>query len=191
MNDPIPPGRPRNVDFQHHGDHIEIVRRWFTGTILFMTFFLVFWDGFLIVWYQLLPPQAPAFARYFPLLHVVIGIGFTYWVIAGWFNRTRILVGQGALSVRHGPIPWFGQHQLDTMTIRQLYAKEHTRWNDGSKTVTYEVHVITRDNRDIKILSGLETSEAALFIEHEVERYLRIEDAPVKGAINVDRGGSA
>jgi hypothetical protein len=32
---------------------VVLVRRWFTPAVLFMAFFCVFWDGFLIRWYAI------------------------------------------------------------------------------------------------------------------------------------------
>ena len=113
--------------------------------------------------------------------HSMFGIAYT--ALAGWLNRTRITVDQGRISVRHGPLPWLGNKDLDGSTMKQLYSKEKISRGRNSTSVTYEVHAITTNGRNEKLLSGLETSEQALYIEQEIERYLRIEDAPVRGQI--------
>ena len=33
------------------GTTLEIRRRWFTAAVLFLVFFCVFWNGFMIVWH--------------------------------------------------------------------------------------------------------------------------------------------
>jgi hypothetical protein len=67
--------------------------------------------------------------------------------------------------------------------VKQLYSKEKISRGRNSTTTTYEVHAVTHTGKNVKLLSGLESSEQALYIEQEIERYFRIEDAPVKGQI--------
>lgn len=50
-------------------------------------------------------------------------------------------------------------------------------------SATYEIHAITHSGRTIKPVSGLESSEQALFIEQEIEKHLNIKDTPVKGEL--------
>jgi hypothetical protein len=149
----------------------------------------VFWCGFLFMWYSMAFAFGSAFGRefafvtLFPLIHVAVGVGITYTALAGWINRTRITVDQGRISVRHGPLPWLGNKDLDGSNVKQLYSKEKVSRGRNSSTTTYEVHALTASGKNEKLLSGLETSEQALYIEQEIERYFRIEDAPVRGQI--------
>ena len=46
---------------------------------------------------------------------------------------------------------------------------------------------MTRGRRNIRIVSGLETQEQALYIEQTLESHLRIEDAAVPGEITKHR----
>ena len=107
--------------------------------------------------------------------------GVNGYVVAGWMNRTHILVSREKSAVRHGPIPWIGNKQLEVSNLKQLYAKENRSQSDGDTSKLYEVHAITHNDLNIKLVSGLKTSEQALYIEQEVEKYLGIEDTPVKG----------
>jgi hypothetical protein len=117
----------------------------------------------------------------FPLLHVAAGVGITYTALAGWLNRTRISVDQGKVSVRHGPLPWLGNKDIEGSMLKQLYSKEKISRGRNSSSTSYEVHAIMSNGRNVKLVSGLESSEQALYIEQEIERYFRIEDAPVRG----------
>ncbi len=40
-------------------------------------------------WYNNLPQEVPLIAVLFPLLHVGVGVCLTYYVLAGWLNRTH------------------------------------------------------------------------------------------------------
>lgn len=184
MTNEVDIGLPEKLEVVRHGSHVEIVRKWFGWQIVVMTGFAIFWDAFLINWYTQVVPRGDRMAMYFPLVHVAVGIGITYYVVAGWCNRTHIVVGNGNVSVRHRPIPWFGNTKVDASNLRQLYAKEHvTRSRRGGESSSYEVRAVTHDGRNMKLVSGLETSEQALYIEQEIERYLGIKDAPVVGQI--------
>lgn len=87
------------------------------------------------------------------------------------------------IEINHKPMPWFGSKRLAASDIVQLYAKEKISKNRNSTSVRYEVHVILKNNTNMKLLGGLENSAQALYIEQEIEKYLGIEDADVKGSI--------
>lgn len=179
-------GLPDQLELRNQGSGIEIIRRWFGWRVLLVTAFAVFWNGFLYSWYSFALSFDSPLASYmtlFPLIHVAAGVGLAYTALAGWLNRTRIAVDQGRISVRHGPLPWLGNKDLDGSTLKQVYSKEKISRGRNSTSTTYEVHAITASGKNEKLLSGLETSEQALYIEQEIERYFRIEDAPVRGQI--------
>jgi hypothetical protein len=112
---------------------------------------------------------------------VAVGVGITYYVLCGWLNRTRITVGRGKVSVRHGPLPWFGNLEMDSSALKQLYVKEVISNSRNGTTVRYDLNALTREGRSIKFAGGMETSDQALYIEQEIEKFLGIKDGPVKG----------
>jgi len=176
-------GLPDKLELHYRGSGFEIVRKWLGWQTVVLTCFAVFWDGFLFFWYSMALRSGMTAMTLFPLIHVAVGIGITYTALAGWLNRTRISVDQGKIIVRHGPLPWLGNKDLDGSDVKQLYSKEKISRGRNSTSTTYEVHAITHGGKNVKVLSGLETSEQALYIEQEIERYFRIEDAPVRGQI--------
>jgi hypothetical protein len=185
MNQKMAIGLPDNLQLNFTGSGLEIVRKWFTWSTIFMTAFVIVWDGFLIIWYSIAlgPGRGNLIMVLFPLIHVAAGVGLTYITLAGWVNTTRVSVDNGKLSVRHGPLPWIGNKDLDGSSLKQLYSKEQTSRGRNSTTVTYEVHAITGFDTNEKLVSGLESSEQALYIEQEIERHLGIEDVPVRGQL--------
>lgn len=176
-------GLPEKLELIQHGTHIELVQRWFGSKIVVITLFAVIWDAILINWYLVAGSNRDPMAFYFPLLHVAAGIGISYYALAGWFNRTHILISSAAIEARSGPLPWFGNKKIQSTDIKQLYAKENISESRRGTSVTYEVHVITNDGRNLKLLGGLDTSEQALYIEQQIEKYLGIENKPVRGEI--------
>jgi hypothetical protein len=179
---PQPPG----IMLEDLGDGLRLTRRWFTCAAVFLTFFCIAWDGFLVFWYSMaLRPDAPWIMAVFPSLHLAVGVGLTYLTLALYLNRTRLEVANGRLSVSSGPLPWPGNRDLDLSEIEQLYCRESaSRSNDnGSVSYSYSVSAVLKGGREVKLLSSLPNREQALFIEQIVEQYLGIEDRAVGGEL--------
>jgi hypothetical protein len=171
-------GLPPKMALSHRGSYIEIVRKWFGLRTIATTISAMLMPAIFFVF--MYPKGLAAIPHLFLLF---LGAGFcvtAYTALAGWVNHTHITVGQGKLQIRHAPLPWPGNRIEDSSNLKQLFAKE-VRGQKNS--VTYELHAITRDERTIKLVGGLESSEQAHYIERQVEKYLGIEDAPVKGEI--------
>ena len=186
-------GIPANIKIRRNFQRLQIIRRWFHIKYIFLTLFVVFWDAFLINWY------AMAFSSFsssnhidiafllFPLLHVAVGIGLSYYVLVGYLNKTTINIDFNAISIKHGPLPVWDNKTVPSRQLKQLYSKKY-RPLTNRRGYSYAVHAITSDAttgswRNIKLLSGLDTSEQALFIEQEIEKFLKITDLPVKGEL--------
>ena len=183
MSDSMDIGLPDKMDINHYDDYMHITRKWFGWSIIFMTVFAVVWNAFLFGFFINVPSEAGLAAKLFPLIHVTVGIGISYYAVAGWLNKTNIYVSQHALEIQHKPLPWFGNKRLLVKDIKQLYSKEKISHSKNGTSVSYEVRVATNSGKDTKLLSGLETSEQALFIEQEIEKYLGIKNQPVRGEI--------
>ena len=184
---PIDIGLPEKIQFFDHRSYIEIVQTWFGWEILILAAFAIFWDGFLFFWYNNLPQEVPLIAVLFPLLHVGVGVCLTYYVLAGWFNRTHIFANNQQIGVRHRPLPWFGNKDIEASDLTQLYAKEkistsYSMYGSATST-TYEVRAVTKSGRNIKLVGDLATQEQAIFIEQQIKKYLSIEDVSVPGEI--------
>ena len=183
-------GIPEKIQVKKEYGHLLIVRKWFGFKFIFLTLFVVFWDAFLINWYSMAFSSTlegmfdlPLMFILFPLLHVVVGVGLTYYVLTGYLNKTFIDVDFNSVTVKHKPLPLWGNKTVPSNSIVQLYCKQDMFLGSRSSYRTFAVHAITRERKNIKLIAGLDTSEQALFIEQEIERFLNIEDKPVKGEI--------
>lgn len=177
-------GLPDKMQAYQDGMDLVIVRRWFGATTVILTAFAAVWDGFMVFWYSHTPNNAPSLFFWFPLLHVGAGIYLTYRALAGWLNRTHLRVGQGRLSVRTAPLPFFNNRSIGATTVKQLYSKSQTHsGGEGGSWTSYSLHVVTNDGRNIKLVSDLESSEQAIFLEQEIEKRLGIVNVHVPGQI--------
>src|SRR6185503_9809473 len=83
---------PERYTVSRHGDELSISWRWFKpGQHLFLLFFVIAWDAFLVNWYfGAGPGSGDIFFYVFPIAHVAAGIGLTYAVLTGFLNRTYV-----------------------------------------------------------------------------------------------------
>ncbi|MCP4131604.1 MAG: hypothetical protein GY754_11550 [bacterium] len=179
---PIP--LPEKIQLTRQGGSLEISYKWFSFVYLFLLFFCIGWNTFMVVWHAISLSSGAWFMSLFGIAHTAVGIGLAYYTLAGFFNRTIITAGMGHLEVRHGPIPWKGNRKLNTMEIEQLYCKEKISNGKNGTSYSYELHVILTGNKPkLKLLKRLQEAEQALFIEQELEKFLGIKDKPVRGEI--------
>lgn len=184
---------PRPPGIAVEEDERRLVRRWFSWGILFLVFFCVFWDGFLVVWYTAVlvgirsgGPMVLVMAL-FPILHVAVGAALTYYTLAALVNRTVVQVTGDRLRVRHGPVPWPGNKDLDATEITQLYCTEATAWSQGRSGTTscpYNLNAVLADGRSVPVLTYISDKPTALFYEQQLQDWLRIKPEHVPGAVD-------
>jgi len=186
--------RPAAIQVDDQAHRLRLTRRWFSPVILFLTVFCIFWDGFLVFWYSMAffgareVGPAGLIMVLFPLIHVAVGVGMTYFVICGYVNRTVVEVTEAECSIRHEPMPWWGNRSLRRDQVRQLYCMSHYhRSKNGGGSTTYSVNAILADGQKVKLLESLTEMEAALYYEQQIEQRLGIKDERVAG--EVSRGG--
>jgi uncharacterized membrane protein YhiD involved in acid resistance len=158
-----------------------IRRKWFSFMAVFLAFFALFWNGFMIVWMTMAISSGVWIMAAFGCIHAAVGICMAYFAVASFVNKTDISVDPNYLKVRHYPLPWKGATEIRVHSIKQLYCKEKISRSKNGVNVTYQVNVITEDNREQKLLSGLQDSSQAHYIEKEIEAVLGIQNQAVSG----------
>jgi len=110
---------PEHLVMMREAGGLTLVYAWFRPMYVFLLFFCIFWDGFLVFWYRtaLAHPSPGSIALWFPLIHVGVGVGITYSTIAGFLNRTRVSVDAGEVTIRHGPVPWIGNRKIPAAAL--------------------------------------------------------------------------
>lgn len=184
---PMPPG----LFVDEWGQDLVITRRWFSGVVVFLAFFCIAWDSFLVGWYMIAfgeegPPGPMRFIMVcFPIVHVAVGVALTYSTIAGFVNRTIVRISQGTLTVEHGPLPWTGNVSVAAADVDQVYCTEKAgrRGERSSAASTYIVNAVLKDGRSVKLVSVSLERKQALYIEQKLEEKLGIADQPVSGEI--------
>lgn len=177
---------PAKMQLIHRESEIEIVRKWFGWDTVLGTALVVVWGCGIFGYSGFGPIRVSKDNLYIYLLFVAGGVWLIYYTIAGWLNRTHIVVSRLKITVRHRPVPWLGNKEIDVSSLKQLYPKIKIRRSRGvPMDADYEVHALTDDDRDLKLVGGLKSSEQACSIEQQIEKYLRIKDAYIEGGIEV------
>ncbi|MFA6379345.1 MAG: hypothetical protein WCX16_06165 [Candidatus Omnitrophota bacterium] len=175
--------KPKNFTLIPSPGSLLIVRRWFHPAVIALTFFCLFWNGFMVVWFYTAIKEKIFTMGLFGSVHGAVGLGVLYAVLAGYFNKTYFRIAYDSLTISHRPFPWAGQRTLAKGDLKQLYSKEVIHHGKHGVSRSYSVQVLTRDGKTIELVSGLLSSTEALFIEQEIEKYLKIEDVPVSGEL--------
>ena len=181
---PIAPRVP-GISINTTPEGVEIARRWFHPRYIFMGVFCLFWDGFLLFWYGGgLASGAPAVFFLFPLIHVAVGVGLTYSTLAGFINTTYINLTRESVNIQHAPLPYPGSKTIPAGELRQLYTQQVSRRTKNGTSISYALSAVSRDGQKLDLLKDLDSPEASLFIEQQVEQYYHIDDQPVAGEMS-------
>ena len=151
-----------------------------------LTLFCVIWDGFLVFWYMgamQAEGTLPLMHVLFPIGHVVVGVGITYFTIACYLNKTDIIISPMQLVVRIQPMKWPGEGRYYISDIKQLYTYKKVRKTKNGTSITYEVRFIDKHDNQKTLVKGLQTKEQGLYIEKEIENVIGLEDQAVPGEV--------
>src|SRR5690349_18611805 len=166
--------RPQGLTVVDDGDRRQIARRWFSGRMLPALVFCTIWDGFVVLWWTIAvfhnASQGGEAARWavlaglFTLPHVAIGVGLTYVALCYLVDTTVAEVADGRLRVRHGPLPWIGNHDLDAAEVRRLYCTRTARQRrSGATSYRYTVDAALASDRTVTLLTDVDDKATALF----------------------------
>lgn len=90
-------------------------------------------------------------------------------------NHTRIVIDGTKLSVRHGPLPWRGNQELEVSAIKQLFVHRRTTRGKNGTSLTYSL-CANVDGVTVDLVRGLSRQDEAQFMEQLIEDHLVIED---------------
>ena len=177
---PLPPG----LSCEETPLGLVISRRWFSVAVFFLIPFCIAWDAFLVFWYSMaFQEHAPWIMKVFPVAHVAIGAGLSYFTLASLVNRTQVMAAARSLRISHGPLPWRGGVDVPSETVDQLYCKVSISNNRNGPSVGYEVWASFHDGTSRRLVSTGLNCDQALFIEQRIERALGIKDRVMAGEV--------
>jgi hypothetical protein len=168
---------PRGFRFEPHGGGWRLSWRWISIQAVAVSLFALLWDSILVATlYGVSSSKSfPLFVVVCLLALVLTGAGMTYTAIAYLIDRTSVIVDGAQVSVRHGPLPWFGERTVARADIAGVVSEKHTTDDDGGfdPAVTYKVVLLLKTGGTLTLVSGLRRPEHALFIEDQIAMLAR------------------
>ena len=168
---------PTGVSVERSDEQLTLTRRWFHPNFIWLGLFSMVWLG--VIFIGVADNWGPGI---FCIPHTWIGLALLYYTLTKLVNATTISLTPNLLTIKHGPLPTWGNKTLDPTQIKQLFAKKEVK-RRRKPTITYEVRLVPNKGRNQALVSNLDTPEQALFLEEEIERYLGIRDKPVSGEL--------
>jgi len=165
---------PEGLDLIETPLGTTIRKTWLTWLVAPLALFAIFWDGFLFLFYWsiLTKADSPGLPLLFPIPHVCVGLGLTYYVLASFINKTDIVISESGVTVTTGPAPWFGNRQVRADEIEQVIVRER-RGNKGGRT--YWVMYAGPSRKEQKLVSWLPNQDQAEFIAQTVKDVLQLQ----------------
>ena len=165
---------PEGLDCVESASLTTIRRVWISWKVAPLILFAIGWDSFLIFWYSTaLKSHPPLMAVLFPLGHVAVGIGLTYFIIASLFNKTDIECNALGVRVQTYPIPWMGNCAVRAEDIKGVVLRQRT---GNQNNVSYTVMYIDASRKERKLVRGLTEYEQAAFIAQVIKSTLGLAD---------------
>ncbi len=174
------PAIPDKIDVLVNPSEIMIRRKWLGWEVVPLAIFCIAWDSFLFFWYSMAlgGEKAPWIAIVFPIGHVAVGVGLTYYVVASIFNTTDLSISASKITVWSYPIPWGPRTVVNTDDIVDVRIK-HTSSSNGKSS--YGIRYKNRSNREKSLIRGGLNDDQAEFIEYHMRKTLNLKD-PEEGA---------
>ncbi len=176
-------GRPTRMTVDEWAGSLVVRWRWFGAQHIALTIFCIAWDSFLIFWYTMaFTRDAPWIMIVFPVAHLAVGLGLTYYVLCGFLNSSTVQVSSSEISVRHQPLPWPGNRRLNVDEVRELFAdtkRNAHRDDDGYRrtSITHCVSAILRDGTKINLVGNLRDGDEAQYLSRLLQQRLRLGSA--------------
>ncbi len=149
----------------------------------FFLFFTLFWNGivgiFVVIglatgqWQMLLGVS----------IHLLIGIFLLYYVMGIMLNTTYITVSNRELRVEHLPLrfPFYPNRFLPVSDVEQVFVERYVASTTNKRpNYAFKVKLIDRNQERIDLIKGLKQPNQALYIEQEIEKFLKIQDQVIE-----------
>lgn len=169
---------PEGLEILQNGDAVVIRRRWFSHLVWFLIFFCIAWDSFLIFWYRMAlfgsdngPSPFHLIAIAFPIGHVAVGLGLTYFVFCLFLNQTDVILRPDFLTIKSHPLPWRGNQTIAASDLVSFSTRTRVGRSDNQTTVTYDLLYVNSANREKALVKGISKQEQAEYLSMALTRF--------------------
>lgn len=180
---------PESMEVLRLPSELDIQFDWFRSQskkgLGFKTFFAFAWN------LMLLPFVLSAFSSgqyevlLFASIHILVGLGFIANIVSTFINKTNVSVTKRFIQIKQTPIPSFFKKdaKIPTNDVEQLYVSRYvSSTTNGVPNHAHALYVITKDGSKYPLVKEM-NKESALYLEQEIELFLKIEDRSIAGEV--------
>jgi hypothetical protein len=150
-------------------------RKWF------ITIFAILWGLFMIPFVAMAVSENSGIGALISL-HLAAAVGLTFYVLALWLNTTKIRADNVGVEIRNTPIPIpFMPRRLaiPATQISQLYVEEYVAsYSNRRPNIAFALRCKLKNGKHIQLVPGFTDASGALYLEQEIEKFLKITDRP-------------
>ena len=174
---------PHGIEAYHTSSEVDMVISWRQSGSSFLTFFTIIWNGFLIPFIVIAVSTGSWQMLLGISIHLLVGIGLLYNMIARFVNTTHVNVNRYRLLIEHRPlrIPFYKDRNIPVTDIDQVFVEKYvSSKTNGRPNFAFRVSVVLDNQRTLQLIRGLKHPDQAMYVEQQVERFLEIEDRPIE-----------
>ncbi len=180
--------QPEGIEMFRLRNELNIDFKWqnVKSTHWFMVLFTIMWNAMLIPAAVSAILSGQLMALLFMSIHLAVGAGLAFNLLSNFINRTYLTVDAYNLSIEHRPIrnPFKPNEEIPVREIDQLYVKRYvSSTTNGVPSHGHAIMVILKNGRQLKLMDGMKNPDKALYIEQEIEYFLKIEDRRIPGEV--------
>lgn len=173
---------PKGIDIEKYSFELKIIYKTQGFAKHFFTLFSLFWNGILAIFIVVALLSGTYSILLFISIHLSIGIGMAYYTLSLYLNKNQIIANSKGLNTTYGPLrfPFRKDHHVPITEINQIYCRKYSMGTvNGVPQYGYKVELLKNDAQAITIMKALKTYQHALYLEQQIESYLKIEDKAV------------
>lgn len=177
--------KPQSVNFIQKHDEIILQFKQVSLYRFFLLFFVLSntAPGLFFAFFFLFSGQRSIFLT-FGIPSILINLIVFYFAVIVFFSKINIQVNAQKIIISYGLDFWRRKKIFDTRDIKQIYCKsQKSSYRMGSIPLKrfFKLCIVTYSGTEEVIVKELNSPEIALFVEQEIEKFLRITDQRIEG----------
>jgi hypothetical protein len=166
--------RPRHFFVKEDSSSLRVGFRWIWFGFTRLVGICLIWNCFVVLWWWNALRRGDRLgwlAIVFTIPHAAVGVLLVYATLAWLLNRSVVMVTSEFITVRHGPVPWFGNRRMRVDELERLSCDRDTDPKKRGGRYVYGVNAMTKGASKVDLITDLESAQA-VFIKQELERWL-------------------
>lgn len=172
---------PEGLTSTHDFDGLHLIYRWRKGSLPVQVLAVALVNALVLWWLADAYRQHRLDQAAVGLVFLAVGIWAIGSLLLTLLNRTHIRITVNQLTLRSGPLPVHSQRVMAREQIKQVYVVQFKHGTGRHTHIRYRVQAALYDYADMILVENVGSADDALYIEQQIERFLKIRDVRVAG----------